>query len=252
MFCPVCKAEYRPGFTHCSDCDVDLVTHLPVQVPTNAPGQQAADTQDVPADEHGNLLLWSGVDPRLYDAICNALDASQIAHTDTEHEFGLPSLGQKVLLVWVNPRDWTTASAIADQALKEPHVADSEDIRLRGDAARMDPFRFGKLLYGDQPERRTNPFRAVSTESLLQDDETSAEPAPDDIAAEYHPEDATEEVWSGKDSDMAQTVRLCLRENGIGSVVEERNGAQAVLVTPESATRAKEIVDEIVRGSPAS
>ena len=25
MFCPQCKAEYRPGFTHCSDCDVDLV-----------------------------------------------------------------------------------------------------------------------------------------------------------------------------------------------------------------------------------
>src|ERR1700719_904897 len=21
MFCPQCKAEYRPGFTHCSDCD---------------------------------------------------------------------------------------------------------------------------------------------------------------------------------------------------------------------------------------
>ncbi|HXZ13689.1 MAG TPA: hypothetical protein VEG64_14990 [Candidatus Sulfotelmatobacter sp.] len=29
MFCPVCKAEYRLGFTHCSDCDVDLVEHLP-------------------------------------------------------------------------------------------------------------------------------------------------------------------------------------------------------------------------------
>ncbi len=28
MFCPVCKAEYRTGFTHCSDCDVDLVERL--------------------------------------------------------------------------------------------------------------------------------------------------------------------------------------------------------------------------------
>jgi hypothetical protein len=25
MFCPRCRAEYRPGFTHCSDCGVDLV-----------------------------------------------------------------------------------------------------------------------------------------------------------------------------------------------------------------------------------
>jgi hypothetical protein len=29
MFCPKCKAEYRPGFTRCSDCDVDLVEALP-------------------------------------------------------------------------------------------------------------------------------------------------------------------------------------------------------------------------------
>ena len=25
MFCPVCRGEYREGFTHCNDCDVDLV-----------------------------------------------------------------------------------------------------------------------------------------------------------------------------------------------------------------------------------
>jgi len=28
MFCPECRAEYRPGFTHCYDCDVDLVQEL--------------------------------------------------------------------------------------------------------------------------------------------------------------------------------------------------------------------------------
>ena len=31
MFCPDCRTEYRPGFTRCVDCDVDLVELLPAQ-----------------------------------------------------------------------------------------------------------------------------------------------------------------------------------------------------------------------------
>jgi hypothetical protein len=30
MYCPECGGEYRRGFTHCADCDVDLVEALPV------------------------------------------------------------------------------------------------------------------------------------------------------------------------------------------------------------------------------
>jgi hypothetical protein len=29
MFCPICKAEYKVGITHCNDCDADLVVSLP-------------------------------------------------------------------------------------------------------------------------------------------------------------------------------------------------------------------------------
>jgi hypothetical protein len=32
MFCPECKAEYRSGFTHCVDCNVDLVQKLPEEL----------------------------------------------------------------------------------------------------------------------------------------------------------------------------------------------------------------------------
>jgi len=32
MFCPRCKAEYRQGFLECSDCQVALVGHLPLEV----------------------------------------------------------------------------------------------------------------------------------------------------------------------------------------------------------------------------
>ena len=29
MYCPECKAEYREGFTSCSDCQIPLVSELP-------------------------------------------------------------------------------------------------------------------------------------------------------------------------------------------------------------------------------
>lgn len=29
MFCPKCRAEYRKGFTECSDCNISLVSDLP-------------------------------------------------------------------------------------------------------------------------------------------------------------------------------------------------------------------------------
>jgi hypothetical protein len=32
MFCPECRAEYRPGFIRCADCDVDLAQELPVEL----------------------------------------------------------------------------------------------------------------------------------------------------------------------------------------------------------------------------
>lgn len=37
MFCPRCHSEYRPGFTRCADCDVELVESLTEQKPGSRP-----------------------------------------------------------------------------------------------------------------------------------------------------------------------------------------------------------------------
>jgi len=37
MFCPNCRVEYRPGFTRCADCELDLVEVLP---PANPQGSE--------------------------------------------------------------------------------------------------------------------------------------------------------------------------------------------------------------------
>jgi hypothetical protein len=49
MFCPNCRAEYRPGFTRCSDCGVDLVREAPT-VPLQSESPDFAP--------RGHFLAW--------------------------------------------------------------------------------------------------------------------------------------------------------------------------------------------------
>jgi hypothetical protein len=63
MFCPECRAEYRPGFTHCSDCDVDLVGELP---------------ELEPGDHAKSSHLWTGKDQDRCVELCKDLKASGI------------------------------------------------------------------------------------------------------------------------------------------------------------------------------
>ena len=61
MFCPVCKDEYRPSFTRCATCDVDLVdshADLKGRVPHGTTREQAASAPAyVPMVEFCGFLL---------------------------------------------------------------------------------------------------------------------------------------------------------------------------------------------------
>jgi len=68
MFCPQCKGEYRPGFTHCVDCDVDLVEKLP-ELDSGPGGQsQVAELEQV----------WNGADQGECVYVCALLKESGI------------------------------------------------------------------------------------------------------------------------------------------------------------------------------
>jgi hypothetical protein len=42
VFCPSCRDEFRPGFTHCASCDVDLVESLDAPATPDLPAPGAA------------------------------------------------------------------------------------------------------------------------------------------------------------------------------------------------------------------
>jgi hypothetical protein len=239
MFCPICKTEYRPGFTKCADCGVALVDHLPAGGP---PGDE-----DAPRDSEGRELLWSGLSAKLYEAIRDALDDAGIAHTDVEKEFGvLPTFAQSAQLIWIDPRVRDAARSVLSKVLAG---SDPEDMG-EGDSnsdhlAWMDPFKTRHSLYKAQSDVTSPEEGAEQAESI-----EGAEPPPDDAPEDFHPEDATSQVWAGEDLDIAQFLKDSLRGVGIGCVVSEDGGEGRVLVLPADEKRAREIVREVVEGAP--
>ena len=71
MFYPECKAEYRLGFTHCPDCDVDLVEAL--RRPSSGAGN------DVTGSSFETIKnVWFGQDEHRCVSLCKQLKAAGI------------------------------------------------------------------------------------------------------------------------------------------------------------------------------
>jgi hypothetical protein len=239
MFCPICRTEYRPGFTKCADCGVALVDHLPTE--------SLSGDEDAPKDSEGRELIWSGLSAKLYGAIRDALDDAGIAHTDVEKEFGtLPTFAQSAQLIWIDPRLRDAARSVLHKVLAD---TDPEDMGQRDSnsdhLAWMDPFNARREVYASQSEP---PESAEGGE--LPESGADAELPPDDAPEDFHPEDATSQVWTGEDMDSAQFLKDSLRGVGIGCVVSEDSGRGRVLVSPADEKRAREIVREVVEGAP--
>lgn len=212
MFCPVCGIEYRPGFTRCNDCDVDLVDELPSEEDQDQAAATNAGGADSPA------LLWRGPSGGDFSEITLALEAAGIPYNREKLDPRLIFAGGSAPLeIWV------------------PHE--------RLDAAQ-------KVL-DDVFARAGQSETAAAAQPELADEDDGSLPEPAAPAEELHPEDATAEVWSGADEGVAQFLKSCLLTNGIGCYLDgQESGKQSLRVRPEDDARSREIVKQVVEGEP--
>jgi len=70
VFCPNCRAEYRPGFNECSDCDVPLVYELPREEPFSPVAERDADL----------IAVYSTYNPGDVMFVKSLLDAEEIIY----------------------------------------------------------------------------------------------------------------------------------------------------------------------------
>jgi hypothetical protein len=73
MFCPECKAEYRSGFSHCVDCDVDLVQEL---------------TEELTQGREQLRKVWSGDNQSDCVELCQELNDAGIAYEVSQIPLG--------------------------------------------------------------------------------------------------------------------------------------------------------------------
>ncbi|HKW32064.1 MAG TPA: hypothetical protein VJN92_03600 [Candidatus Acidoferrum sp.] len=211
MFCPQCRVEYRPGFTHCTDCDVNLVDALPQE--SERAGQ-------------ANRIIWMGDSQESCVLLCQHLKDTGIPYQVRQ---GMKSRsGMSVTWKYelsVPAEDEKRSKELLE--LPETVVQESSEWRHEDeDQALME------LPVGDE----SAPGTVRKGKSYL---------------GPWYPEDATVEVFTESPTFESGLIEMSLKENEIRARVEvQEDGFKKVFVLPEDEAAAKEIVREIVEDSP--
>src|SRR5260370_12596726 len=218
MFCPQCKAEYRQGFTRCADCGVELVYELPTREAKKIEvGRELVAVLE--GEELKPLHRWP-------DALscadgCLRLRERGVAYRVTEIPLATGDL--------MMPR---REFEIAVPAAQYERAKEMLGIQIE---------------MGEENLPSAEEIRAAM--ELQGEDETPT----DEVAqggwdpANWYPEDATVEVWSRLDSDVAFNkgwmIELALKENRVLSRADVReDGTRSLFVRPEDESRARAIV----------
>ncbi len=96
MFCPVCKAEYREGFTRCAECDAELVSY--------PPGEAREDVGLRDDPDQSAVVVWQGSDPLLADRLLEVLDEEGMeSYSDELLSNAMPvPYGRDDYTIWVH------------------------------------------------------------------------------------------------------------------------------------------------------
>ena len=237
MFCPQCKAEYRPGFQRCADCDVELVEELPKHPiemrRTGKNGEYRA--AGVPGDPNEDPFcsFWKGDDPRVHAELCGVLDEAGISHNTVfrrDHLFNLHNYAAYEVGVPFSMYEQ------AENAIKVAYgIASVTDVGAQE-----------VQLIPDRPV----PVRKLPETLTPCAEESIPGPPNAGEGLDWFPEDATARVWSTRSDEPTDFLVAALHENGIRCRLD-RNGARGELfVLPDDEARAREIVKEVVEGRP--
>jgi hypothetical protein len=252
MFCPICKAEYREGFTRCADCDVELVYELPAAAIIPHEAVAPGDPEEDPF-----CSFWKGDDPRVHAELSGLLDGMGIPYKTIrrqDHLFNINTSSAFELGIPFSLFDR------AEVAVKEAY-GDEEAIQpvsrlLPVDSEHMPGARFGPGAFGPWADPVEENSRGFTVPSII---EPSADPhEPDNLRVrgadrnlgEDDEGGATSEIWSGDEPELTDFIAASLETNEIPFRRDSRVGKYVLYVHAEDEAQAREIVREVVEGVP--
>jgi len=238
MICPQCKAEYRPGFTHCVDCDVDLVWELPKNAiemrQVGKDGEYRVPGGPGDPNEDPFCSFWKGDDPRVHAELCGVLDEARIPHNTVfrrDHLFNLRNYAAYEVGVPFSMYER------AENAVKEAYGTDS--------VSGVDP-EDARLL----PQGPGRPLRELpETLTPTQEEDIPGPPSAGE-GTDWFPEDATVRVWSTANGEAGDFLVAALHENGIRCRLEKNGLCAELYVLADDEHKARELVKEVVEGRP--
>jgi len=211
MFCPKCKVEYRPGFTRCSDCEIDLVSSL----------------QEDPSPDNQFTPLWECADQTECVSVCEDLRRADIPyHVDEAPVEKTAKMGVNWhYRVQVSRGDFDRAKELFGIDAPQNNIPTSED----------------------DDDEIVDPTVELADAGVPLDDAQRRNAYLDP----WYPEDATVEVWSQDGDDLSSGIERAFDANYIHCRCDsDESDAKKIFVRPQDESFAREIIREIIDGTP--